>query len=346
MFLLYPPFFNVPESHSFSQGWEEFCCKLLNLAEGTAQIEHRSYWDGGVDLYDPKRKIAFQCKSIKSGRAGDFNLTAIGKSYEDAKRNQGRIGWEKYAVCINVDLTGRQLDTFRETFPDVEIFTASYWLSLCHRFETAVRGDFRHLIQMPRDAVIGRLEDSLLNYRLTRSLKSLNLKYCKILFYTNLHNTIYEIEVPSNLTIRDLKLILLKMYKFPNPVKSSNGVRFSLRYHIYTAGKVIPEKTKISEIQFTTEPFLTLLATFRCEDTKGYLIGIKSMCNPSHEQTLTGYLSPEGRRDMVVFEKAVEAAVAEFHLFLQKLLSHGDKSPLPIVYKADWDGFPWNELFD
>src|SRR5690349_4350784 len=138
MYQFFPPIFIVPEESNFPDSWEVFCCKLLNLENRTSSIHRRLPPESGVDLYYPEKKIAYQCKSVDTGLTTGFNLTKIKNSYNSALIIKSSLGWEKYVVCVNTELTGAQQENFARELPDVVILTKSFWISLCEKFPTAV----------------------------------------------------------------------------------------------------------------------------------------------------------------------------------------------------------------
>src|SRR5437870_5691049 len=81
-YFFYPPFFEIAPEPSFDQAWESFCCLLLNLEHRTHDIRRRVPPDFGVDLYWPEQRIAYQCKAVLSGHAGDF---AVSKAIRSIK---------------------------------------------------------------------------------------------------------------------------------------------------------------------------------------------------------------------------------------------------------------------
>jgi hypothetical protein len=46
----HPPYFRSDPHLSFADAWEFFCCRLLNLENGTTAIRRREAPEQGVDL--------------------------------------------------------------------------------------------------------------------------------------------------------------------------------------------------------------------------------------------------------------------------------------------------------
>ena len=120
MYQLNPPIFVVNEETNFPDSWEVFCCKLLNLENKTSNIVRRLPPENGVDLFFPDSKIAYQCKSVETGLRSGFNFTKIKNSFESALTIKSSLGWTKYVVCINTDLTGTQEENFKK---EILLFT-------------------------------------------------------------------------------------------------------------------------------------------------------------------------------------------------------------------------------
>jgi internalin A len=143
---LYPPFFGVEPQTKFEDAWEVFCCDILNRHEKTTDIRRRHAPEGGVDLLWCERQIAYQCKSVDSGRTGDFDVGKAVTSIQAAQTKQAETGWKQYVVCTNVDLTGPQEKKLREAAADVDLklLTPSFWIPRCHEQWRHVQGRFRH----------------------------------------------------------------------------------------------------------------------------------------------------------------------------------------------------------
>jgi hypothetical protein len=148
-FNLHPPYLKSKGTNDFSKAWELFCLNSLRLRYSDDALQIRDPKDGGVDIYYPKLKLAFQCKSTISGNATDFNINNSKKSFETAISNRKTIGWEKYCLCLNHELTGNQTDNLKKAFVQIlnekqinesidEIFilhTKEYWISICHDYK-------------------------------------------------------------------------------------------------------------------------------------------------------------------------------------------------------------------
>jgi hypothetical protein len=126
--MLQPPFFVVEPETSFANAWEVFCCQVLNRHHKTTDIYQRKPPEGGIDLYWPAKKLAYQCKSVED-KTGQFSLSKAMASIDSALKTRRELPWEKYILCANVVLTGEQERKLREQLPDkeLELPTPSFW---------------------------------------------------------------------------------------------------------------------------------------------------------------------------------------------------------------------------
>jgi internalin A len=144
--MLMPPLFVVEPETTFPDAWEVFCCDVLNRHHKTTGIYQRKPPEGGVDLYWPEKKTAYQCKSVEDG-GGRFNVTKALASIDAALETRKRLRWEKYALCSNVLLTGDQERKLREKLGDeeLELLTPSFWQPRCLEQREYLRGRFNIL---------------------------------------------------------------------------------------------------------------------------------------------------------------------------------------------------------
>jgi internalin A len=129
--MLRPPFFAVEPETNFPDAWEVFCCSVLNRYYRTDSIRQRKPPEGGIDLYWPEKKVAYQCKSVELG--GQFSLTKAMASIDTALETRKDLPWEKYVLCSNVVLTGDQERKLHEKLQEgeLELLTPSFWQPRC-----------------------------------------------------------------------------------------------------------------------------------------------------------------------------------------------------------------------
>ena len=143
---LTPPLFGIEPQTSFDEAWEVFCCELLNLENDTMLIRRRTPPDLGADLIWDEKKVIYQCKSSKDGQGRSFSIDKAEKSIARALANREIIGWQKYVLCTNVNLTGEIEQKLKAVLPEIEILGEAYWVNLCRKFhqEEAVISRFRY----------------------------------------------------------------------------------------------------------------------------------------------------------------------------------------------------------
>lgn len=152
-YYLYPPFFIIEPESSFDDAWEAFCCEFLNLENHTNTIRRRRPPDLGCDLIWEEQKVAYQCKAVENSRSGQLNSNKVRESIETAKKNKDTVGWVRYVLCTNVNLTGKQEQKIRMMLPEIEFFTLNYWIALCKKFPSVADTRFHRLISIPQHIV-------------------------------------------------------------------------------------------------------------------------------------------------------------------------------------------------
>jgi hypothetical protein len=153
--MLKPPLFVVEPETSFATAWEVFCCDVLNRYYETDAIYQRKPPEGGIDLYWPVKKTAYQCKSVEDEN-GDFSLSKAKDSIDSALKTREHLPWDKFVLCSNVVLTGEQERKLREKLKEgeLEFLTPSFWQPRCVEQREHLRGRFNVLARIDED---GRL---------------------------------------------------------------------------------------------------------------------------------------------------------------------------------------------
>jgi hypothetical protein len=257
MYQLFPPIFIVPEETNFPDSWEVFCCKLLNLENNTSSIVRRLPPENGVDLFFSESKIAYQCKSVETGLTSGFNLTKIKASYDYALTIKSSLGWIKYVVCINTELTGTQEENLKKELPDVTILTKSYWTTLCQKFQSAVQENFRRIISIHPQQVEQKIQNGFYNNYSSHLKTLLHSNSFDLLFYSNRHNTVYRIPVAKEFKISDLLHILRGIFNLPPETEFSGGVKVSISYSIVYNDKPIILSQTIGEAGIDKNSIIT-----------------------------------------------------------------------------------------
>jgi hypothetical protein len=237
-YYLYPPFFIVPEESDFADAWESFCCKLLNVKEKTDEIYRRNPPEQGIDLFYPSKQIAYQCKSVESGRSGDFNVTNAIDSIKAAKLIQSDVGWKEYILCTNVDITGLAEKKLRNELPNIILKPKSYWQNACEEFNSLVERNFRLLLVVPYQRVINTINEAFYSNYSDKLKDMLENDSYEIFLYSNRYDKIYRVTVSSEFKIEDLLHILRRFFDLPkSKTITSENITVSLNHSIVYEGK-------------------------------------------------------------------------------------------------------------
>lgn len=267
---LYPPFFIVSEESDFADAWEAFCCKLLNLKEKTDDIYRRHPPEQGIDLYYPNKQTAYQCKSVESGKSGDFNVTKALESIKSAKSAKPKVPWKEYVLCTNVDITGTAEAKLREELPDIVIRPRSYWQKLCEEFKTYVERNFRLLLTIPADRIVDTINQAFYDNYSNELKAMLSKESFEIILYSNRHDKVYKIPVAPEFKVEDLLHILKWFFKLPGPrTIDSEGISVGLSHSIVFNGKKQVFSNSLQEAGIGAGSVITYWTTLVWEDEEG-----------------------------------------------------------------------------
>src|SRR6185295_18100633 len=122
------PWLRCGEGTSFADAWEKFCFEMLEREHGRGAMDWRRPKDRGVDIFYSSEGIAYQCKSVESGKDGDFSVEKSAESMREALAFQSEIGFRKYTICTNVEISGSKQDSLRKIFRNVEFRTRKDWI--------------------------------------------------------------------------------------------------------------------------------------------------------------------------------------------------------------------------
>lgn len=298
---LTPPFLHVPEASSFADEWERFCCKLLNLEHGTTEIFVRSPPEQGVDLYYPVRKIAYQCKSVESGKPGDFNAAHAIASYQAALAHQASIGWVQYALCTNVDVTGAAWKKLQSAIPDLILLPASHWTGLCEKHPLGVERNFRVVVDVqPRHVSYGH---ELVDVAAIFGDPPPGAECYPILLYSNRHDTIYRLPVRASMTVGQLVGALCDLFRLPEQASFDNDQIFvSLSHSVVVDDRRVPFAQTLAESGIKAGATVTYWTTIQWRDLREER---EFKGNVIHMQTLSGFTAPRSQQERK--EAALEA---------------------------------------
>ncbi len=207
MYILHPPFFKEEYGLSFGESWEIFCLKLLKIHYKSNEIEKRNPPESGIDLFYPKEKIAFQCKSIADNN-GKFHYTNAKKSLEDALKIQKELGWEKFILCINGEINGNQIKKLKEIYENIEIYSKYFWIHICENHPETIQNNFKKIIDVPSSYQTNKLKHIS---RIPEEIKSVmkNKGDCfPIWIYLNQKDLLIPVDIYSNMTVGNLQNII------------------------------------------------------------------------------------------------------------------------------------------
>jgi hypothetical protein len=264
---LVPPFLHVPESSSFDDEWEKFCCKLLNLEHKTTEIFVRSPPEQGVDIFFQSKKIAYQCKSVESGKPGDFNVTHAVNSYKTASTHQAAIGWSQYGLCANVDLTGSAIATLRAAIPNLLILPGSHWIGLCEKHSLAVERNFRIVVDVqPRHLSYGYNLGDVREIFGDEPVQP-DAETYTIFLYSNRHDTVYRLPVRAQMTIEDLVRSMRDLFRLPESATlEKDQISVSLAHSLVVGGRQIQFGQTLSEAGINAGSSATYWTQLRWRD--------------------------------------------------------------------------------
>lgn len=269
---LHPPFFIIEPESSFDDAWESFCCELLNLENRTNSIRRRLPPDLGCDLIWEEKKIAYQCKIVESGQASKLNMSKIKHSIETAIAHKDVVGWDRYILCTNVNLTGKQEQRIRAILPTIEFHSLTFWRALCKKFPSASDARCRQLVPVPKYAVVHAIDAAYLESYAQRLQNHLDTKTTTLLVYSNRQKQIFKVPVSLKFTVDDVLNILIEVFKLPGPAnKNDIGINVSLSYSLIIEDKVVPLTKKLTELShlLDKQPLVTFWKTIIWEDQQG-----------------------------------------------------------------------------
>ena len=313
---LYPPILFFPEENDFSDAWERFCCKLLNIEHTTTEIYVRNPPEQGVDLYFPSKKIAYQCKSVESGKAGDFNVTKAVESIKAAKAIKSSLGWESYVLCTNVAISGKAESTLKAELPEIQLLPNSHWVHMCEKNPIEVERNFRKLIEIPaprvQDAIAERFESSYSSALIDK----LGSSPVFIFLYCNRHDTTYRVPVSLGFTCNDLVEIFRAFFKLPEARNiTADEINVSISHSVVFNGKQVPLSKTLLDADIKAGSMVTYWTTFHWKDSHSEARGDVIQMMTMHRITAsTAIRSKRARADsaLATFRTLVEEQFQKF----------------------------------
>lgn len=223
----------------------------------------------GVDIYYTSKRIAYQCKSVESGKAGDFNAKNTVASIEAAERVKATIGWKKYVLCTNVAISGTAEAILRKALPSIEILSSSYWVALCERYPVEIERNFRLLLELPRPKVLRAINNRFVEYYASQLKEKLNRNSFDVFIYSNRHDATYRVPVSDEFSCGDLIAIFREFFKLPEAQEiESEGIRVSLSHSIVVNGSKIALSKKLKDVGIIRESVITYWTTINWRDSE------------------------------------------------------------------------------
>lgn len=264
---LYPPFFIVPEESNFADAWESFCCKMLCLTENTAEIYRRNPPEQGIDLYYPAKQVAYQCKSVESGKSGDFNVSKVIDSIRSAKQAKAPLGWKKYAICTNVNITGTSEKKIKSELPDVILYPRSYWQNLCEKYSHYVERNFRIVLDISSQRLTDTINDGFHPHYSNELKTKLAKDSFNLFLYVNRHDKIYRLRVSPDFEVEDLLDILRSFFKLPeSKTIRSERITVSIAHSMVISGEKQTLSKTLREIGVVANSVITYWTTLVWKD--------------------------------------------------------------------------------
>lgn len=313
---LYPPFFVIEPQTSFSKAWEDFCRRLLSLEWRTTAIHRRTPPDRGIDLFWQTEGIAYQCKAVESGLAGDFQTALVKASIKKAQEYQTLIGWQKYVLCTNVDLTGPKTETLQQMLPDIEMLPAGYWTDLCQRFHEQIADRFRLLIPVAPIHVqraTQAINQIYLRSYLPQMQENTQIPSINMLLYLDSYKYIFDIPIPATFTAHEVLLLLRDLFELPGPkyIREHNTT-VSLEYSLHIDNKEVSAQQALGELQVNNRPLVTLCKTIIWTDNghKTQTIDFESAFRAPTPKPKTPFHGPE-RLAVEQYTQEIDKAIAQ-----------------------------------
>lgn len=258
-YYLYPPFLIIEPQTSFDKAWEELCRQLLSLKHKTHEIRHRTPPDLGADLIWHSQGIIYQCKATENGQTGSIDVKKIKASIERAKHHQKDLGWQKYVLCTNVDITGKQEQSLREYMPEIEFLVRGYWIDLCKEFHLLIADRFRTLVQVSQQHVAQAISQAHIRASVQHFYEKLALSPSVLLVYSHRRSQVFELPVSPDFSIEDVLIILKELFELPTAREYKDiDVSIALSYSLSIDNKEVPPGKRLHEFALEDRPVVTL----------------------------------------------------------------------------------------
>ena len=270
MIKLYPPFLYQDGTNDFDEVWENLCQQILKLELKTDNVIKRKPPESGVDLYFPDNKTAYQCKSTIFGTGNGHNLTIIIDSFKQALKIKDSLGWEKYVLCINYDLTGQQEENLKKAIPEIGVLSNSYWTDKVRKYFNMVKDYFRIVLALKNDRISHTISNTFTPKYSEKLINYLDQQKHKIYVWCNSNKSLYDIYISPEFTVEDLLNILINAWPYPLPEPNEIGqYKVGLSYSIVYNDMRQPFNKKLKEIEIKENDIITFWTKITYADNEG-----------------------------------------------------------------------------
>ncbi|PIE94592.1 hypothetical protein CO726_13475 [Bacillus fungorum] len=284
MYILHPPFLKEEYGLSFGESWEIFCLKLLKIHYKTNEIEKRNPPESGIDLYFSDKKIAFQCKSIANSN-GTFNYTLAEKSLQNALSIQKDLGWEKFILCINGEITGEQIKRLQKVYKNVKVMSKYFWIHLCENHPEVIQNNFRKVIDVPSSFQANKIKKISNIPQEIKDIMIINDKCFSIWIYISQNDSLIPVEVYKEMTVANLLTLIKNLLGITNKTfVQTEEVQVSCE--LYFGGEYISESNKYL-VDLCIQPYSIIAFNINVELSD---ITVSSLMFNEERELLNSYL--------------------------------------------------------
>ncbi len=183
----------------------------------TKNIKKRKPPESGVDLFLKEEKIAFQCKSVELNSS--INISKIKDSLKAALKVKDELGWEKYVVCVNNELTGSQEEQLKNIYSNIEVRDKEYWIGLCNDYPQVIEENFRILIDVPKGLAWQRIERNINIAEIAKNY--IGNSNDEAWLYSHKEEKIFKIPISNKLTTNELEQYVRTILGIPKQISIS-----------------------------------------------------------------------------------------------------------------------------
>lgn len=194
-------------------------------------------------------------------------MTKAINSLKSALEIKEELGWEKYVLCVNVNITGSSEKKLKEIYPEIIIKSKNYWEILCEKHYDKVERNFNILVEIPSGKLLKTIEENFINHYSEKLKLLIEKKSIDLYLFSNRYDSIYKMKVSPDFTINDLLEIIRKFFKLPESKDFvSDGIRVSLNHSIVFNKRKQPISKTLREIGIEQGDVITYWTTIIWKD--------------------------------------------------------------------------------